>query len=311
MNRENKPFPATAMDLATLNHTYAIPGTLEFVPLPGDLVAVQLRNPFAAATVALHGGHVMSYIPHGESDLLWMSKRSNFAADKPIRGGIPVCWPWFGAHPTDPAMPAHGFARLRDWEFKSGSRLANGGTRISLALPARREIAALWPHRFSLELVVTVADRLEVELVAGNPGDSPFTFTAALHSYFAVGDIAAVAVAGLDGVEYLDTVGGRNAREIQRGPIAFAAETDRIYLDTVAPCLIHDASRGRTIRVEKSGSRTTVVWNPWIAKAARMPDFGDTEYREMLCVETANAGADAVALQPGQRHNLKTIIGLA
>jgi glucose-6-phosphate 1-epimerase len=293
------------MNLSALNQTFGIPGVVGFEPGPGGLVVARIRNDFTEATVALHGGHVMSHIPHGKPDLLWMSKHSYFEAGKPIRGGIPVCWPWFGAHPENPELPAHGFVRLQEWDVKATTILADGATRISLILPDRPEYRKFWPHPFSLEIVVTVADRLEVELVAGNTGEEPFTCTAALHSYFNAGDIAAVTVTGLDGVEYIDTVEGKNLRQVQSGSIDFKAETDRIYLDTTSPCLIHDAQLGRTLHVAKDGSRTTVVWNPWIAKSARMPDFGNEEYRGMLCVETANARDDKITIAPGKSHSLK------
>lgn len=296
------------MDLSTLNHQFAIAGTLNFELLPGNLIAARIRNAGAEAVVALHGGHVLSYVPHGGRDLLWLSKFSYFAPGKPIRGGIPVCWPWFGAHPEDPALPAHGFARLQEWEVQRTTVLASGAAQLSLRLPERPEFSRGWPHRFTLELVVTMSDRLEVELIAGNPGPAPYSFTAALHNYFTVGEIATTTVTGLDGVAYLDTVGGADRGELQHGPIQFTAETDRIYFNTDSPCFIHDPALGRTIRVAKSGSRTTVVWNPWIAKSARMPDFGDAEYLGMLCVETANARADTIVLAPGQSHRLKTII---
>jgi glucose-6-phosphate 1-epimerase len=296
------------MDLATLNRSFGIPGVVDFVPGPGGLASARIRNAFAEAAVALHGGHVISYTPHGQADLLWLSQHSHFADGKPIRGGIPVCWPWFGAHPEDPRLPAHGFARLETWDVTAASILDDGATQLSLTLPARPGQAELWPHRFSLKIVVTVSQQLAVELIAVNIGDAPFTCTAALHSYFRVGDIATATVTGLEGTGYLDTVDGKNVPGTQEGPIGFTAETDRIYQDTAAPCLIHDPALGRTIRVAKEGSRTTVVWNPWVAKSARMPDFGDKEYHGMLCVEAANARNDAITLAPGQSHALRTVI---
>jgi len=296
-------------DIHRLNERFGRGSILRFESGPGALTVARIATPDADASVALHGGHVLSFQPRGEKPVLWLSEHSYYQSDKPIRGGIPICWPWFGPHPADAAKPAHGFARTSAWTVL-GSELTTGDTAtLRLSLKDSDVTRAIWPHRFELELIVTVGPVLDVELVARNAGPTPSTCTAALHSYFAVSGIADVTVAGLDGREYLDKV-HNYARRRQSGAIAIDAETDRIYLDTVDDCLIADAGWRRAIRVAKRGSRTTVVWNPWAARAVQLADFGDEEYRRMVCVETANAANDETTVAPGGEHRLAARISV-
>jgi glucose-6-phosphate 1-epimerase len=291
-------------DLQSLNQRFGQPG-LAFESGPGGLAVATIANHHGEATVALHGGHVLAFQPRGHKPVLWVSRQSRYAAGTPIRGGIPVCWPWFGPHPVDAAKPAHGFARISSWSVIDGT--VGEITRLRLALTDSAATQALWPYPFRLELTVTVGHRFEVDLLVRNPGPEPFTCAGALHSYFAVSDIAGVAVDGLQGCAYLDKAANYERRE-QTGPIAIAGETDRVYLDTIGDCTISDAGWQRTVRVGKRGSRTTVVWNPWVARARQLADFGDDEYREMICVETANTADDQVTVQPFGEHRLVTIL---
>jgi glucose-6-phosphate 1-epimerase len=250
----------------------------------------------------------MSYKPEGKTDLLWMSKFSCFEEGKPIRGGIPVCWPWFGAHPSDPKMPSHGFARISHWNVKSVSG-GNGFTELRLSLTDKDPSDERFRTRpFDLELSVRCGKKLEIELSTANSGKVDFKLTEALHSYFSVSDIKKVSISGLSGAEYVETAGGIGENRIQSGSVLFSSEVDRLYFGSVCDCVISDPGLGREIRISKEGSRTTVVWNPWIAKSAKMPDFGDSEYPEMVCVETANAAADSVTTAPGKIHRMKTVI---
>jgi len=296
--------------LHDLNREHGKPGQIEFKPGPGGLTVAEIATPQATATVALLGGHVMSYQPHGQAPVLWMSRQSWFELGRPIRGGIPVCWPWFGSHRTDPSKPGHGFARRCLWEVVDTGVQPDGAVTLRLGLSDSAVTLAEWPHAFRLEIAVTVGSVLDVALYMRNTGTVAFTCTAALHNYFTVGDIAQAAVHGLDGCTYMDTV-GEWRKCVQAGPVRFSAETDGVYLDTTAETVIEDASLGRHIRVGKRGSRSTVVWNPWIAKAKRMPDFGDDEYQTMVCVEAAITDANAVTLQPGGEHVLGTVISRA
>lgn len=296
------------MSLNELNDHFAIPNIVRFEPGAGGRTVCHITNRYADASIALHGGHVLSYTPKDQHDLLWLSSESSFEQGEPIRGGIPVCWPWFGAHPEDESLPAHGFARRCRWEALGCETLPTGDTQLNLILRDNECTRHCWDYGFELELIVTVGKQLRVDLVMRNTGDTAFTCTAALHTYFDIGDITTTTVDGLDGHTYIDTVGGANTRHQQQGPVTFGGEVDRVYLDTTDTCIIHAPARHRRIEVAKQGSRTTVVWNPWIAKAQRMPDFGDDEYTEMLCVETTNAADDLVELAPGASHTTTAIL---
>ncbi|MCB0212872.1 MAG: D-hexose-6-phosphate mutarotase [Anaerolineae bacterium] len=296
-------------DLATLNTQFGIDNHLVFTSGTGGLTVATINNRHAEAVVALHGGHVLSFQPHGHQPVLWLSEYSHYTLGKAIRGGIPVCWPWFANHPSDPGKPSHGFARTTLWTVIGSDTWADGSTQLRLELDDSAATQALWPYVFQLELVVTVGSALQVDLNVHNPGNEPFVCTDALHTYFSVSDITNVSVLGLEDVSYLDKV-DNGALKTQQGPITFTTETDRIYLATTADCLIVDSAWQRRIRVAKQGSRTTVVWNPWIEKAQRMADFGDEEYHTMVCVETTNAADDVITVSPGGSHRLQTLINV-
>lgn len=260
---------------------------------------LSIANPLATARIYLHGGHVAQWRPAGHGEVLWMSARSLHADDKPLRGGIPVCFPWFGPHPDRPELGAHGFARLRPWTLASVVDLADGSTRAVLALAPDAASREQMAQDASLTLTVTVGATLDVELEIANRDRAPLTCEAALHTYFTVGDVRRATVEGLAGTPYLDKVGGITRRIEGEAPIAFTGETDRLYLGTTATATIVDPVLRRRIAVAKRGSRSTVVWNPWIAKAAKMPDFADHEWPGMVCVETANAADDRLTIAPG------------
>jgi D-hexose-6-phosphate mutarotase len=297
------------LDLQSLNETFAITNQLDFTSSPGGLTLAEVRNRHAAATISLHVAQVLAFQPHGRRPVLWRSQKSQYQPGKAIRGGVPICWPWFGPHPSDPAKPAHGFARVSVWSVLATAALANGATQLRLRLRDSDATYDLWPHSFDLRAVITVGPQLRVELIARNYGDEPYTCGGALHSYFAVGDVRAIAIHGLDGCEYIDQADG-NQRKTQQGPVTIGGETDRVYLNSVATCAIEDPSLGRRIDIAKVGSRTTVVWNPWAEKARRLADFGDEEYYGMVCVETANAYSDSATVSPGGEHRLAAIIGV-
>ncbi len=290
-------------DISALNARYGIPGQLGVQAGAGQLAVVKVANVRATATIALQGAQVVHWSPVGQHPVIWLSGAARFASGKSIRGGIPLCWPWFGPHPTEPAFPAHGFARTSPWEILETQALADGATRIALRLTHTDATRALWPHAAELECHVTVAAALEIDLVTRNTGSESITIGEALHTYFEVSDVRRVRIEGLEECHYLDKVDGGRRRQ-QAGPVTFVAETDRIYLDTVADCLIDDPGLARRIRIRKRGSRSTVVWNPWIEKAARMGDLGEDGYLHMVCVETANAADDVVTIPPGAEHHL-------
>jgi glucose-6-phosphate 1-epimerase len=291
-------------DLSALNKRFAIANQLEFKEGPGGLTVAEVTNAHAAATIALQGGTIMTFQPHGQAPVLWLSKFAKFVPGKSIRGGNPVCWPWFGPHPTDTNMPTHGFARTIPWEVLRTEVLADGKTQISMKLVKNDTTKAQWPHPSEVQIIITTGPELRVELITRNTGETSFLIGDAFHTYFQVSDIRQVSIHGLEGCPFLDRL-EQSKRKIQEGSVTISAETDRIYLSATADCLIEDLKLKRRIRIAKKGSRSTVVWNPWIEKATKMGDFGENGYLGMVCVETANAAEDVVRILPGGEHRLQ------
>ncbi|HSV12735.1 MAG TPA: D-hexose-6-phosphate mutarotase [Tepidisphaeraceae bacterium] len=287
---------------------FAIPGVLKFEPGEGGLTRAAITTPQADAHVYLHGAHVTHYHPHNQAPLLFMSAKSQFAAGKPIRGGVPVCFPWFGPKKDDAAAPAHGFARLMEWNVESTAKADDGSVQLVLSLGSDDATRKAWPHDFRNTFTVTIGSELRLSLEVRNTGRDAFTFEEALHTYFVVGDIHKVSIDGLEATDYIDKVGGATRRNQGPQPITFTGETDRVYLNTKATAVAHDVAGGRNISVAKSGSDATVVWNPWIAKAKAMRDFGDDEWPGMLCIETCNVADCAVKLDAGKAHTMTAVI---
>lgn len=292
-----------ATQLDTLNRNFAIKDKLHFVEGAGGLLIAEVTTQYGAATIALQGAHVMTFTPAGEQPLIWLSKFAKFGRGKSIRGGVPVCWPWFGPHVSDPKLPGHGYARTVDWRLIQVQSLSDDRVRLEFELEESSATRAQWPHPTPVRNIITVGRALEVELVTTNAGNTPVTIGDAFHTYFTVGDVRQVSIHGLEGCDFLDKVDG-GQRKTQSGPVTIGQEVDRIYLNTGNSCEIRDSSMHRRIKISSSGSRSTVVWNPWIEKANKMGDFGPDGYLGMLCVETANAAEDVVQLAPGQVHRL-------
>jgi D-hexose-6-phosphate mutarotase len=269
---------------------------------PGGLDRLSLQAGEGEALVYLQGAHVAHFQPKGERPVLWMSAASRFEAGKAIRGGVPICFPWFGPKAGAPDAPLHGFARILPWALGSVTREADGRLRAVLDLTAEAAARGGFPRELALSLAVTVGRSLRMELTTRNVDSAPATFEAALHSYFAVSDVRQVRVHGLEGAAFVDKTAALARRPPEGAPLALAAETDRVYLGAKGTVTIEDPGGRRRIVIAKSGSATTVVWNPWVAKARAMPDFGDEEWTGMLCVETANAMDDALTLPPGASH---------
>lgn len=293
-------------DVALLNSRFGSPGKIVFRAGETGIPIIAVANSHGSCEISLYGGHVLSYRPAGHLPILFMSKASRLTPGHPIRGGIPICWPWFGAHPNAADLPLHGFARILPWRLIA-TDYTSRNTTIRLTLSDSDKTRAWWPHRFSLTLQVTLENALKVELTTHNTGKEAFTFTEALHSYFMVRQIMDITVRGLEGVTYADKVTHTDGH-LQETPVVIRQEVDRVYQDTASECVVDDAGMGRQIVIAKQGSRTTVVWNPWIAKAKQMADFGDEEYTRMICVETANAMGNAVTLAPAESHTLRAMI---
>lgn len=283
---------------------------VNFFAAPGGFTAVKLVNGFGEAALTLYGAHVMSYTPAGAVPVLWMSDKSMFTAGEPIRGGIPVCWPWFGPDPAG-KFGGHGYARVSFWNVVSATQTPAGKTTVTLALTEKDVDAKFAPQPFKLELTVTLGSTLTVALKIYNTGSCDLAYSGALHSYFNVADASAIKVTGLEDCDYADKV--LNVDGVQNGAIVIDREIDRVYCRTSGIVEVVDPVFNRTLRIAKSGSSSTVVWNPWIEKSKRMPDFGDEEYHTMVCVEAANAPAagDDRVLVPGAMAELRQTISIA
>jgi len=293
-----------------------IDGTTEFRPeqivsLPeevADFPIIQIENNFAKAAIALYGGHVLSFQPVTESeDLLFLSENAIIQSGKALRGGIPVCWPWFGPHPEQSNLPSHGFVRNRYWSVLSTATTPEGETHIQLGLTDTAETRELWPHAWELVLDIIVGDTLTMGLITRNRGNEPFTITQALHTYFRVGSIDGVRILGLDRTEYIDKVDS-GAQKYQSGVVEITSEVDRIYMNVPPQLSIDDSTWKRQIQLTSEGSNSAVVWNPWSEKSAKFSDLSDDDYLRFVCVETTNAGADQIQILPGNEHRLESKI---
>jgi glucose-6-phosphate 1-epimerase len=280
-----------------------LPKSVTCTDLSPGYPILDVNHPSATARIALNGGHVMEWTPKGESPVLFMSADAVFEVGKPIRGGIPICWPWFGPHPTLSDAPAHGFVRTRVWDLAAVEELSSG-VQLTLSLDGQGENEPQWPHDFSLRLVVWIGAEFEAKLVIQNTGNVEWSMSGALHTYFNVTDVTQIQIRGLHGTHFVE---GRLSPEkrLQSGDVVINREVDRLYASDAAVEIV-DPKGARTLIVEKEGSRSTVVWNPWIEKSKRLGDLPDDAYPGFLCVESTNAGDDIVTIPAGGEHALIT-----
>jgi glucose-6-phosphate 1-epimerase len=291
-------------DIDDLNARYSIADELVFIRGKGGLPFIQVSTEKSRATISLLGGQLLSYMPAGaKDDLFFVSENAYYQAGKSIKGGVPVCWPWFAEGNGDKSLPFHGFARTAAWEMATAEINSDRITEIVLRLADSEQTRKLWPYPFVLEERIFFGETLRIELVSRNTGDEPFHLTQALHTYFNVGDITAISVHGLENHGYLDKVDRFLAKE-QQGQITIDREVDRIYQNVSAPLLIDDPVLERKIEIEHTGSSTAVVWNPWTDISKRGQDLVDDDYTRFVCVETANAASDIVTVMPGDQHLL-------
>jgi len=283
-----------------LNERFALPNRLGFEPGDGGLACAVVTTEQAQARAYLYGAHVAGYHPAGHDPVLFLSPSSVYGKGKAIRGGVPICFPWFGPNANDPSAPQHGPARTSHW------RLAD--TREERTGIVMRFDAIFEP--FHVSHYITSGQTLTMTLSVTNASDSPAHFEAAQHTYFAVSDARDIHITGLEDTDYFDKVDGGQRKTQGPDPVRFTGETDRLYVDTASKCVLTDPGLGRAITISKSGSDSTVVWNPWDEKAAAMSDLGDDDWLKMACIETANAGPNRVTLDPGGEHHMRTTIGV-
>ena len=266
---------------------------------------LSINNELAQGTIALQGAHLMHWQPtNALYPVLWLSSNTRYVAGRSIRGGIPICWPWFGAHPTDSSYCVHGFARVIPWQLRMVTTLADGATRLQLEMIHTEETRKQLSYSYLLQLEITIGSSLRLELMTTNLAQHPFMIGEAFHTYFLVGDIANVRIVGLENSVFADKVMGYE-RNVQHGPLEFDGEFDRAYLYSSQDCVVQDSALNRSIRVNKSNSHSTVIWTPWAEKASQMADMGEgDEWRRMLCVESANAMQNNVMIYPNETHNM-------
>jgi len=299
--------------IVALNKAFGLTGTqasINFKMAKGGIPVVEIKNQQAQALICLQGAHLLSWIPRGKDEVIWVSEDASFAEGKSLRGGVPICWPWFGAHESNALFPAHGFARTVLWDIVSTKQLASGETRIDFILNTKRlddSIQQMWPALTTVEYTLTIGAILKLELTTYNKSEQDIIVGEALHTYFNVGDISATCVVGLNGKDYLDKPDDFK-RKNQSGDIFITGEVDRVFLQTADDVIINN--KKRKIRITKQGSQSTVVWNPGEQVADKMGDLGEDGYLQMLCVESANAAEDVVTIAAGESHSLRVVYTL-
>lgn len=288
---------------------FEIPGSASVVEGNGGLRKVCITSPGAVGEMYLHGAHVTSWKPVSREEVLFLSSQSRWEHEHAIRGGVPICFPWFGGKADDPKAPAHGFVRTKEWQLESIAQVGDGVT-VSMFTESDEDTKRWWPADFRVVYRVTFASELRLELVVTNTGKTSLRFEEALHAYHRVGNILTSRMGGLDTGHYIDKTDS-NRRKFQHGEIAIASETDRVYLNTSDAIELEDPVLRRRTRVAKENSRTTVVWNPWVQKAHSLSDFADDEWIQMICIETSNVSDFALDLAPGQTHKMEAIVTVA
>lgn len=307
----------TVQTVADLNAHHAAPGA-RWVEGPGGPI-LEVQTEQCEARVSAYAAHVASWTPFlpgaaSPAPGLFCSPRTAWGGGKAIRGGVPVCWPWFGPRRNDPkpdgkASPAHGFARTRPWHVERVELADNGRVEVTFLLVSDDDTLALWPHAFEARLVCALGTTLNLSLVVKNVDDTPFEMEGALHTYLTVSDVEQVKLTGLEGTRFFDKVKGVESAW-GREPLMLRDETDSVFIGTKSAVVIEDPGLQRTIRVEKSGSQSTIVWNPWLVKATAMADLGGDVWRSFVCVEAANVAPHVVPLSPGATHTLSTRIAI-
>ncbi|MES2431818.1 MAG: D-hexose-6-phosphate mutarotase [Bacteroidota bacterium] len=295
------------MTTAQLNQKFGIEGKIFFSDGKGNLPEVTITNEYAAAVISLYGAHVISYQPTEQKNILWMSEQSAFETGKPIRGGVPVCFPWFGPHESDNQKPQHGFARLSLWNVKDTSVLADNSLQIQLELQSNDETKKLWPFDFIAIITVIVGKKLSIALTVKNTGSEKLTYTDALHSYFNISDLSNILIEGLHNATYYSSTSTDLITQ-QDELLAITKEENRRYVNHTKNCIIHDSGFERKILVSKANSNVTVVWNPGEQTTKNIPDISDSGYKTFICVEAVNAYKDIniITVQPGNEYTMST-----
>jgi glucose-6-phosphate 1-epimerase len=293
---------------ADLDRRFGIPRIAEVYEGNGGLLRVRITNAFGEGEVYLHGAHVTSWKPANNDEMLFVSTKSGWQEGQAIRGGIPICFPWFRAKMNDAQVPAHGFARTKTWQIESIVQ-NEGRVSVSMFTESDEQTRRWWPGEFRLIHRLTFGSELKLELICRNTGTTPLRFEEALHTYNRVADVEQVRLQGLNAVHFLDNTDS-NKEKTQVGDLAQASQTDSAYMNTDNAVDLLDPKMRRRIRLQKENSLTTVVWNPWREGAAGLRDLGDGEWKQFLCVEASNVLGASVNLDPGQEHKMTAVLSV-
>jgi glucose-6-phosphate 1-epimerase len=296
------------LDVTEMDRRLGIPDVARVCEGHGGLARVEITSPLACGEMYVHGAHVTSWQPAGSDEVLFLSTKSRWEEGQAIRGGIPVCFPWFRGKADDAHAPAHGFVRTRSWQLYSVVE-DKAGVAVTMFIESDEQTRRWWPGEFRLVHRVTFGSELKLELICINTGKTAFHFEEALHTYNRVADVESVRLQGLDGTSYLDNTDS-NKQKTQLGDVTIASETDNAFINARSVVDLLDPKMSRRIRLQKTNSNTTVVWNPWQEGAGRLRDLGEGEWKQFLCVEASNIIASAVTLAPGQEHTMSAALSV-
>jgi glucose-6-phosphate 1-epimerase len=292
------------IDIDKLNNDFGIADQLHFVKGEGGFVMIEVDNDYATAVISTYSGQIMAYQPKTEAEpLLFLSDLAIYENGKAMRGGLPICWPWFAEDIKGKDLPTHGFVRDQQWQAVKSQKQDDGSTKVTLEISYNEYSLKLWPYKFKLQIEITIGSTLTVELITNNLDDKLFTISQALHSYLAIGDVNKIEVTGLDGLCYLDKTAEFTERD-QRGDVAIDGLVDRIYQGVESDVLLNDPVFDRTIRISSQGSNTFVVWNPGEKAASTMIDLAGDGFKKFVCIEAANTANDKVTIAAGESHSL-------
>lgn len=288
------------IDINQLKEHFGIPGVLDFHATASGLAYASVTTPHATATVYIQGAHLTAWQPMGQQPAIFISRKSDFAPGKAIRGGVPIAFPWFATRHDGKPGPSHGFARIQDWTLAFAA-MAGEELHLTFTLGPTEISRNLGYDNFRLAYQLIIGRTLTMQLTVANDAAAPLVFEEALHTYYTVADIHETTVDGLDGVTYVDKT-DKFQLKVQHGAVIITETSDRVYLNTESTCVLHDTGGKRRVSIAKTGSNTTVIWNPWESGAAKLPDLDPTEWHEYIAVETSNAAVNAITLAQGATH---------
>lgn len=292
------------MSIEQLNADYGIANKVKFVSGKGGFPTIEINNEYAKAIISLYAGQVLSFQPLDQAeDLMFLSNKAYHQEGKAMKGGVPICWPWFGPDPEAKGRSSHGFVRNRLWQMRSVDTTQDGATKVTMGLVDTEETRKIWDYAFDLAIAITVGSSLTIELITRNTGKEAFSITQALHTYFKVGDINQVQVLGVEDKTYIDKV-DNGKQKTQTGAVTFSGECDRIYLNVPSELVIDDAALQRKIKIAATNSNTAIVWNPDATISANMADLEDLDYKNFVCVETANAANEVIKVAADSEYKM-------